>query len=74
MRESSFSFSSRLTYIQEFEFVPVRGDYRGKLKELEFVFVVKNENELEAVIEMDRKARGLGILFGDQESKVNVYY
>lgn len=71
--KAPFHFSSRSPYIQEFEFVPVRGEYRGRLKELEFVFFVKNENELEALIELDRKARGLGILFGDHESKASLY-
>lgn len=71
--ETPFHFHARSTFLQEFEFVPVRGDYRGKFKEVEFVFFVKNENELELVIEMDRKARGLGMLFGDIEKKVKIY-
>ena len=71
--ETPFRFHASSTYIQEFEFVPVRGAYRGKFKEVEFVFVVKDENALELVIEMDRKARGLGILFGDIEKKVKIY-
>ena len=71
--ETPFHFHARSTYLQEFEFVPVRGDYRGKFKEAEFVFLVKNENEMEVAIELDRKSRGLGILFGDIEKKVRIY-
>lgn len=71
--ETPFHFHASSTYLQEFEFVPVRGVYRGKFKEVEFVFFVKDENALQLVIEMDRKARGLGILFGDIEKKVKIY-
>lgn len=70
--ETPFYFHTSSTYLQEFEFVPVRGDYRGKFKEAEFVCIVKNENELEVIIEMDRKSKGLGILFGDVEKKVRI--
>ena len=71
--ETPFHFHARSTYLQEFEFVPVRGDYRGKFKEAEFVFLIKNENEMEVAIELDRKSRGLGILFGDIEKRVRIY-
>ena len=71
--ETPFHFHTSSTYLQEFEFVPVRGDYRGKIKEVEFVFFVKNNDELQLLIEMDRKARGLGLLFGDIEKKVRLY-
>lgn len=70
--ETPFHFHASSTYIQEFEFVPVRGEYRGKFKEVEFVFFVKDENALELAIEMDRKARGLGVIFGDIEKKARI--
>jgi sporulation-control protein len=71
--ETPFHFHTQSTYLQEFEYVPVRGAYRGKLKEVEFVFFVKNNDELELLIEIDRRARGLGLLFGDIEKKVRLY-
>lgn len=71
--ETPFHFHASSSYLQEFEFVPVRGEYRGNFKEVEFVFFVKNENELELVIEMDRKSKGLGLLFGDIEKKVRIF-
>ncbi|MBM7661940.1 sporulation-control protein [Bacillus mesophilus] len=48
------------SFVQEFEFVPVSGAYRGKLDELEIVFVVKSESEVDLYLQIDRKARGLG--------------
>ena len=52
-------FRNRLPFIQEFEFVPNDGAYRRKLDELEVVFVAQN-NGYEVLMEVDRKARGLG--------------
>jgi sporulation-control protein len=49
-----------LPYVQEFEFVPVSGPFRGRLDELELVFYPKNENEVEVMMQVDRRARGLG--------------
>jgi sporulation-control protein len=51
-------FRNRLPFIQEFEFVPVSGAFRGRLDELEVVFLPKQE-EVEVLMEVDRKARGL---------------
>jgi sporulation-control protein len=45
--------------VQEFEFKPVSGPFRGKLDELEIV-VFPLEEEAEVFVEIDRKARGLG--------------
>jgi sporulation-control protein len=47
-------------YVQEFEFVPVSGPFRGRLDELELVFYPNNENEIEVLMQVDRRARGLG--------------
>lgn len=50
-------------FVQEFEFVPYQGDFRGKLDELEVVIIPK-QHCLELYLEVDRKARGLkGIMF-----------
>ena len=54
---------SPLDFVQEFEFVPQQGDFRGRLDELEVVMIQKR-NGLELRLEIDRKARGLkGIMF-----------
>jgi sporulation-control protein len=49
---------NRLPFIQEFEFVPVSGAFRGKIDELEVVFLPKHDG-VEVLMEVDRKARGL---------------
>jgi len=51
-------FRNRLPFIQEFEFVPATGPFKGKLDELEVVFL-PNDNGLQVLMEVDRKARGL---------------
>ncbi|USK58384.1 sporulation protein [Peribacillus asahii] len=68
--EAPFRFRTYAPYFQEFEFVPVSGAFRGRLKELEFVFFVKNDQELEVLVELDRKSRGFAALFGDSEKNV----
>lgn len=49
-----------LPFVQEFEFVPVSGPFRGRLDELELVFYPNNDNEIEVLMQVDRRARGLG--------------
>lgn len=50
----------RYPFVQEFEFVPITGSFRGKLDELELVFFPVSENETEIFLQVDRKAKGLG--------------
>ncbi|CAM3746372.1 sporulation protein [Mesobacillus zeae] len=58
--EASYRLRRRLPFIQEFEFIPVSGPFRGKLDELEVVFFPLSENEMELYLQVDRRARGLG--------------
>ncbi|MCI2254764.1 sporulation protein [Domibacillus sp. PGB-M46] len=54
---------ARLTkypFVQEFEFVPVTGEYAGKLDELEVSFLQQSKEEVEILLQVDRRARGLG--------------
>lgn len=66
----------RLPFVQEFEFVPTSGSFRGRLDELEVVFLPVSDNQAELLLQVDRRARGLGSLFseamGMDESKVRV--
>ncbi|PLR98865.1 sporulation protein [Bacillus sp. T33-2] len=57
--EAPYRLRSRQPFVQEFEFVPVTGPFRGRLDELEIVFFPVNDNELEVVLQVDRRARGL---------------
>ncbi|WP_243290767.1 sporulation protein [Bacillus sp. FJAT-47783] len=57
--EAPYRLRKRLPFIQEFEFYPVEGPFRGRLDELEVVFFQISQNEIEVVFEIDRRARGL---------------
>ena len=50
----------RLPFVQEFEFVPVSGLFRGKLDEIEVVFFPTSTYETEVLMQVDRRAKGLG--------------
>ncbi|MCH1626341.1 sporulation protein [Ferdinandcohnia quinoae] len=60
-----YKFRSRLPFIQEFEFVPTNGAFRGKLDEVELVFFQKSSDTVEVIMEVDRRARGLAGLFSE---------
>ncbi|MFC4408885.1 sporulation protein [Chungangia koreensis] len=66
----------RLPFVQEFEFVPTSGSFRGRLDELEIVFLPISENQAELLLQVDCKVRGLGSLFseamGMDESKLRL--
>ena len=55
----------RLPFVQEFEFVPTSGPFRGRLDELELVFRPAGNGGLELLLQVDRRARGLGGLFAE---------
>lgn len=65
----------QLPFIQEFEFKARRGDFRGKLDELELVMMASGD-QLRVHLEIDRRARGfsgfLAEAFGRDET--NVYF
>ncbi len=73
--EGCNSHRGELPFIQEFEFKARRGDFRGKLDELELVMMLHGD-ELTLFLEIDRKARGIGGLFAEMfdmdESNVRV--
>jgi sporulation-control protein len=51
--------------IQEFEFSPYSGKFRGHLDEVELVFNQRQNGSLNIHMQVDRKARGLGSLLGE---------
>ncbi|MGM0827977.1 MAG: sporulation protein [Bacillota bacterium] len=53
-------YRGRYPFIQEFEFVPVNGPYQRKLDELEVMFLNQSEEQVDLLLEVDRRARGLG--------------
>lgn len=63
--ETSLRFIRKYPFIQEFEFVPVAGPFRGRLDELEITFLSQTENNAEIYMQVDRRARGLSGLFAE---------
>lgn len=63
--EAPHRLRRRLPFVQEFEFVPVSGMFRGRLDELELVFFPTSSDEMEIMMQVDRRARGLGGLFAE---------
>jgi sporulation-control protein len=58
--EAPYHLRKRLPFVQEFEFVPITGPYRGKLDEIELIFQPVSATSTEIYMQIDRKARGLG--------------
>ncbi|APH04720.1 sporulation protein [Bacillus weihaiensis] len=56
---ASYKLRRRLPFIQEFEFIPVSGEYVGDFDEIEVVFFPVNNTKLEVVLEVDRRAKGI---------------
>lgn len=59
-KQASYKYRWNYPFSQEFEFVPTSGAFRGKLDELEIVFISQTESSAEILMQVDRKARGLG--------------
>jgi sporulation-control protein len=55
----------RLPFVQEFEFVPTSGVFRGRIDELEVVFFPSANGMLDIMFQVDRRARGLSGLFSE---------
>lgn len=76
LRKVEMESSKRFGYVQEFEFTPV-GEYRSYLDELEVIFFLQ-ENHVDVMLEVDRRARGLGGLFAEalemDESRAKVTF
>lgn len=70
------SVPGTMPFIQEFELVPEKGEFKGKLDELECIFAPQSKDELEVVMEIDRKPRGLGGMLSEaldmDESKIKI--
>ncbi|MBD1577296.1 MULTISPECIES: sporulation protein [Vibrio] len=57
--ECEFVKGFELPFVQEFEFVPVHGEFHGRWRELEIV-TYRDENELKIWLDVDRQKQGLG--------------
>ncbi len=63
VKKVEMELSKRYGYVQEFELTP-SGEYRAYLDELEVVFVL-HDNDVDVMLEVDRRARGIGGLFAE---------
>lgn len=72
--EGCSSSKGELPFIQEFEFKAHRGDFNGRLDELELV-MMNYHDEVGVHLEIDRKARGIGGFFAEMfgRDEVNAY-
>lgn len=64
--ENEYSHRGNLSFIQEFEFYPVSGRFRGKLDELELVFSNVTDGSLDIHMQVDRKVRGISSLISEK--------
>lgn len=56
--EASRALRRKYPFVQEFEFKPTSGLFKGRLDELEVIFFT-SEHQVEVILEIDRKALGL---------------
>lgn len=63
--EAPYRLRRRLPFMQEFEFVPTKGAFYGKLDEVELTFLPDGPNRFEVFMEVDRRARGIAGLFAE---------
>ena len=57
------SLRHRTPIVQEFEFTPTNNTYRRYLDELEIIFLTNQPTSVEILLQVDRRARGLGWIF-----------
>ncbi|OCA90824.1 sporulation protein SpoOM [Bacillus sp. FJAT-27225] len=58
--QAPYKMRVRLPFVQEFEFVPVGGQFKGRLDELEVVLLPNSQGDIEVLMQVDRRVRGLG--------------
>ncbi|BDD10240.1 sporulation-control protein [Fulvitalea axinellae] len=63
------NWAGNIPFIQEFEFFPVSGQFRGKIDELEVAFVPCHEH-IRIYMELDRRTGWLGEMLGMDESNL----
>lgn len=58
--KAPFSLNTPHVFIQEFEFTATNASYRRHLDELEVTFINQSADHIEVLLQIDRRARGLG--------------
>ncbi|WP_342526090.1 sporulation protein [Chryseomicrobium sp. FSL W7-1435] len=59
-QQASRKYKGMYPFMQEFEYVPMTGEFYGKLDEIEVVFLSQTPDKAELLLQIDRKARGFG--------------
>jgi sporulation-control protein len=69
LREAEALYAPRmrqsLPFVQEFEWVPTGGRYRGRLDELELIFLDVRADGIDLLLQVDRKASGMMGMFAE---------
>lgn len=63
LRQVQMEYSRQYRYVQEFEFIP-GNEFRRDLDELEVIFFMA-ENRVDLILQVDRRAKGLGGLLAE---------
>lgn len=63
--QEPYKLRGHYPFIQEFEFIPTSGQFRGRLDEIEVIFTSQSSESVEILMQVDRKARGLGGLLSE---------
>ena len=58
--QASRKYRGVYPFMQEFEYVPMTGEFYGKVDEVEVVFLSQTPEKAELLLQIDRKARGFG--------------
>lgn len=63
--QAPYKLQTHYPFVQEFEFIPTSGSFRGRLDELEIIFLSQTSDYVEGIMQIDRKVRGLGSLLSE---------
>ncbi|MET0786039.1 MAG: sporulation protein [Paenisporosarcina sp.] len=72
--EAPRAYKGMTKFIQEFEFVVLNGPFKGKLDEIELVFIPKGEDQYELLVQVDRRVKGIASLFSEAAGLDESYF
>ncbi|WP_445491147.1 sporulation protein [Niallia sp. 03133] len=64
-KKGSYHTRNHLPFLQELEYMPVSGPFYRRLDEIEIMLLAVEEKQLDLLIQIDKKARGLSGLFAE---------
>ncbi len=72
--EAPRAYIGMTTFVQEFEFVATNGPFKGKFDEIEMVFIPKEDDQYELLVQLDRRDRGLTSLLSEAADLDKSYF